>query len=277
MNAYYLRNYPSIKWVSIISLCFALLLLMTPQNVQAQSAPPQNAHADTSSRPVIEIEHVAVASHVQLGGTVEFTVAVTNTGDIRLENVTVFNTSAPDCTRSIGVMEPNQTHRYTCELQEIYTHITSRSTVVGAAADSPLAVDSAETTVEIANPILAIIPNIVQSQATGGERITKTFNCKNSGTGAAVGVQLVEVVPEGTHFLPEESDAGWACENGDVEAGAICFYTIDLIAAGDFATGMFPFVVLQDADDEEAIPRDGATVTLPNDMRPTLFLPFVHN
>lgn len=272
MNAYYLRHYSSIKWVFILSLCFALLLLIAPQNAQAQNAP-----TDTSSRPAITIEHLAVASHVRPGETAEFTVAVTNTGNIRLENVTVFNTSVPSCARSIGVMEPNQTHRYTCELPEVYTNITSRSTVVGAATHNPLVVDNAETTVKIASPILTIVPNVVQSQADGGERITKTFSCENSGSGVAIGVQLVEFVPEGTHFLPEASDVGWACENGSVEAGTACFYTIDLIAAGDFATEQFPFVVLQDADDEESIPHAGSTVTLPNEMWLTLFLPFVHN
>ena len=271
MSAYYTRNYSSIKWISIISLCFALLLI-APQNTQAQNAP-----ADTSIGPAIEIEHFVVASHVRSGEAAEFTVEVTNTGDVRLENVTVFNTPVPDCARSIGVMEPNQTHRYRCELQEVYANTTSRSTVVGAATHNPLVVDSAEDTVKIASPILAIIPNLIQSQAHSGERITKTFNCENSGTGSAVGVQLVEVVPEGTHFLPDASDAGWACENSDVEAGTICLYTIDLIEAGDVATEQFPFVVLQDADVEEAIHRTGSTVALPNDMRPTLFLPLVHN
>lgn len=270
MNVNYLRNYSpiTIKWVSIVSFCFAFLLLTTPQSALAQNAP-----SDITSRPEIEIEHLAVASHVLPGEAAEFTVAVTNTGNIRLENVTVSNTSAPDCARAIGIMEPSQTYNYTCELQDVRTSATSRSTVVGAAAHSPLVVDSAEATVELMSPILAIIPNPAQGQTRGGERIVKTYNYANSGSGAAVGVQLVEIVPENTQFVPEASDAGWACENDSVAPGTVCFYTIDLIEAGESATGQFPFVVLQ--DEEVGVIGSGATVAQPDDMSMALFLPFV--
>lgn len=277
MNTNYLvnlKNYSLIKWVSIVSLCFALLFTAAP-NAQAQNAP-----AETNSRPAIVIEHLAVNSHVLPGAAAEFTVVVTNTGNVQLENVTVSSRDASDCARSIGGLAPNQVYSYTCELAEIYTSTTSRLTVVGAPVNNPLVVNTAEAVVEIMSPVLAIIKNPTQGQTRAGERIVMTYNYENSGAGDAVGVQLVETVPEGTHFLPEASDDGWACENGNVEAGTVCFYTIDLIEAGESATGQFPFIVLQEADEENSennVNSSGAAVAAPSQLPLSLFIPFVTN
>lgn len=260
------KNYSPIKWVSIISFCFALLLLAMTGTVQAQSSV-------AASNPSIAIEHSVVEGYILPGETAEFTVAVTNTGNIRIENVKVSNTNVPDCARTIGVMEPNQAFTYTCELAEVYTATASRSTVVGAPANNPLVVASAEVTVDVVSPVLAIITNPVQGQARGGERIVKTYNYENSGTGAAVGVQIVEIVPEGTHFMPEVSDSGWMCENGAVEAGTVCIYSIDLIEAGESATGQFPFVVLQDEVEENGVSGSGNTVEQPQNQM--MFLPLI--
>lgn len=262
----------SIKWASIVSICFALLLAFMPNSVQAQNAPDEVA-----GNPSITIEHAAVDAYVLPGETAAFTVAVTNTGDIRLENVRVSNTSAPDCARTIGTMEPNQAVAYTCEVANVNSAITSRATVIGAPANNPLVVATATVTVDIVSPVLAIIKNPAQGQARGGERIVMTYNYENSGTGAAVGVQLVEIVPENTYFMPDASAAGWACENDAVEAGTVCYYSIDIIQAGDSATGQFPFVVMQEADDEieESIVSGSASPVAPQQLI-TLFLPLIN-
>lgn len=266
------RNYLPVKWVSIISFSFALLLFIMPNNVQAQSAPDEIA-----SNPSIAIEHSAVDAYVLPGETAEFTVVVTNTGDIRLENVQVSNNSAPDCARSIGTMEPNQTTTYTCEVADMTTSITSQAIVIGAPANYPLVVASTSVTVDIVSPILAIIKNPNQGQVRGGERLVMTYNYTNSGTGAAVGVQLVEIVPENTYFIPDASAAGWACDNDAVEAGTVCYYTIDIIQAGESASSQFPFVVMQEADEEpEENVVSGSSAPVETQPSITLFLPFIN-
>jgi len=263
------NNYTATKWAFIFSFCFALLITIMPNSVQAQSAPNE-----VVGNPAITIEHSAVNAYVLPGESAELTVAVTNTGDIRLEKVRVSNTSAPDCAQSIGTMEPNQTFSYTCEVASVTAAITSRATVIGAPVNNPLVVATASVTVDIVSPVLAIIKNPGQGQARGGERIVMTYNYTNSGTGTAIGVQLVEIVPENTHFIPDASAAGWSCENDAVEAGTVCYYTIDIIQAGESATGQFPFVVTQNIDEESAV--TGSATPIGSQLKNTLFLPFIN-
>lgn len=274
----YLRTFSSIKWISIISFCFALLLFATPSSAFAQNSPVEDSTDEVSS-PSLSILHSAMQDYVLPGETVEFMVAITNTGDFRLESVNISNPSVPDCDRTFGALEPDQAFTYTCELTDVFATVSSEITVIGTAPRIPLLVVSAEVQVDVLSAVLAIIKDPIQGQARRGERIVMSYSYTNSGSGAAVGVQIAETVPEGTYFVPEASAEGWVCANDAVEAGTTCIYSIDRIEAGESATDQFPFVVVKIVDDtdteETTVSGSGSPVEGPI-MRP-FFLPLMHN
>jgi len=274
----YPRNFSSSKWVSLISICFALLLLAIPSSAFAQDSAREDSTNEVSS-PSISIVHSAMQDYVLPGETAGFTVTITNIGDFRLESVNVSNPNVPDCARTFGALAPEQTFTYTCELTDVFTTVNSELTVIGSAPNIPLLIASTEVQVDVLNAILSINREPIQGQAESGEQIVMTYSYTNSGTGAAVGVQIPETVPEGMYFVPEASAEGWTCVNNAVEAGTVCIYSIDRIEAGETATNQFPFVVVKIADDtdteETNVSGSGSPVEGPI-MRP-FFLPLMHN
>lgn len=280
MNTF--TNFPStnisIKWFATLTLAFVLLLSIAG-NAFAQSG-ATDAAANETPAPGIKIEHAVSEAYVMPGESVAFTVIVTNTGNVALENVKVTNQTVADCAMQIGSMVPGQVFTYGCELTDIYTTTVSKVTAIGSAENLPLVIASAEVQVDVVSAVLSIVQEPVQGQPRRGDKVTMTYSYTNSGTGAAVGVQLVETVPVGTQFLPEASAEGWTCENGGVDAGTLCIFSIERIEAGESANEQFPFVVVKladAADSEETTVVGSGSVIGDNDnnqLKP-LFLPFV--
>ena len=59
--------------------------------------------------PGISVEKAAVNPTFQTGGTVTFTITVTNTGDVTLTNVAVVDVLAPGCARMSAQLGANAT------------------------------------------------------------------------------------------------------------------------------------------------------------------------
>lgn len=271
------RTYLPVKWVAPLGLTLTCLLL-TAGNTFAQSNANGDAATETAA-PSIAIKHSASDSYLMPGETASFTVVVTNTGNVTLDNVKVTNPNVADCAHQIGEMTPGQVVAYSCELAEIYETTTSKVTVIGSATNLPLVVASAEAQIDVVNAVFSIMQEPVQGQARRGDNIIMTYNYTNSGAGAAIGVQLVEFVPDGTNFVPEAS-AGWTCENGSIEAGTMCYYSIERIEAGESASGQFPFVVvkLADAADREETTVAGSGSVVGNQTQNiSLFLPIINS
>ena len=67
---------------------------------------------------------------------VTFTIQVTNTGDVRLNNVSVGDVVAPNCVRAnLGFLIPGATVSYTCNMTPTTT-VTNIATTTGIPADT---------------------------------------------------------------------------------------------------------------------------------------------
>jgi len=65
------------------------------------------------------------------GSTVTFTISVTNTGVVDMENVTVTDAPVPDCDKDLGVLDAGDSTGYTCTVAEVITDFTNSATVTG--------------------------------------------------------------------------------------------------------------------------------------------------
>lgn len=274
----FLNNFFPKTGVSTIGLALICLLFMTG-NVYAQSGTDEGA-INEDRIISIAIEHSVSEHYMMPGETAHFTVIVTNTGNIALDNVEILNPTVPDCAREIDGLAVDEIYTYGCELTRVNATMASEITVIGSAADFPLVAASAEVQVDIIGIVLSIAKEPLQVDPRNGGTITMTYSCTNGGSSAAFGVQLMETVPDGMHFVPEASDAGWMCENGSVEAGTTCLYEINRIEAGDVATGMFPFVVanIAETEDSRIVSGTGVSVGSVAETNPSisLFLPLIN-
>ncbi len=69
---------------------------------------------------------------VDFGGTASFTITVTNTGNVDLENVTVTDPLAPNCDLVIGFLAAGASHpSYTCTVDNVAADFTNIASVIG--------------------------------------------------------------------------------------------------------------------------------------------------
>jgi uncharacterized repeat protein (TIGR01451 family) len=86
--------------------------------------------------PRIAIAKTPDLQQVGTGTMVTFTIRVTNTGDVRLNNVSVGDVVAPNCVRAnLGFLIPNATVSYTCNMTPTVT-VTNVATTTGTPADT---------------------------------------------------------------------------------------------------------------------------------------------
>jgi uncharacterized repeat protein (TIGR01451 family) len=99
--------------------------------------------------PSIAIDKGPSSQVVIHGSTVSFSIAITNTGDVALQNVAVTDALAPDCSHTIGTLTAGQSTSYTCSLANARTNFTNSATVTsqGPLSSNPAASDTAAVTV----------------------------------------------------------------------------------------------------------------------------------
>lgn len=101
----------------------------------------------------IEISKAPDYQEVDTGGTANFTITVTNTGQVSLGNVTVVDALAPGCDSVIGPLGVGETNTYTCSLIGVGASFTNTAVVTGAVdANLPPLMDTDDAWVEVTNP-----------------------------------------------------------------------------------------------------------------------------
>jgi hypothetical protein len=81
--------------------------------------------------PGIEIAKTPDTQTVASGSTVNFTIAVTNTGDAPLTDVTVSDAHAPDCDETFATLPARQRRSYSCALANVTDGLINSATVAG--------------------------------------------------------------------------------------------------------------------------------------------------
>ncbi|HLF27798.1 MAG TPA: LamG-like jellyroll fold domain-containing protein [Anaerolineae bacterium] len=79
--------------------------------------------------PGIDIAKTPEVQTIISGSTVTFTIAVTNTGDVPLANVTISDVLAPNCQRTFATLAVGQKQSYTCTLPNVTAEFTNTATV----------------------------------------------------------------------------------------------------------------------------------------------------
>ena len=82
-------------------------------------------------RPAIRIAKTPDTQTVPSGSSVAFTIAVTNTGDVVLTNVTVSDRLAPDCETNLGSLDAGASSSYNCTVTSVTAGFTNSATVTG--------------------------------------------------------------------------------------------------------------------------------------------------
>jgi len=208
------------------------------------------------------------------GGTIAYTITVDNNGNVDALDVEVTDT-VPDYTTFVSGSStagwsctPNNNAGSTCTL-DIGTLAAGATQVLTFAVlvDASLPVTVDETTNDacvaasnepallqgdncdsddtplVATPDLNIDKDDGIDLTVAGATLTYTLTYNNVGDQDASGVEITDVVPAGTTFVPGSSTAGWSCTPDD-SAGSDCTFTIGALASG--AGGSVTFVLIVD-------------------------------
>jgi uncharacterized repeat protein (TIGR01451 family) len=87
--------------------------------------PPRKEH------PAIEITKTPDSQTVTKSDPASWTITVTNTGDVKLHDVTVTDAKAPNCSHSLGILNPGQSKTYTCSRPNTTENYTNVAVAVG--------------------------------------------------------------------------------------------------------------------------------------------------
>jgi hypothetical protein len=85
-----------------------------------------------------------------VGAPASWTIKVTNTGDVKLHDVTVTDAKAPKCDRDLGIMNVGQSKTYTCSRPNTTENYTNVADVVGTSPTNQKVTDEDSAVVKVA-------------------------------------------------------------------------------------------------------------------------------
>ena len=188
------------------------------------------------SHPAISITKNPKSQSITTGGTANFTITVTNTGDVALSNVAVTDAQAPDCAKAIGDLAAGATMSYDCALTNVGASFTNSATATGhpAVGADVSATDTAPVTVNAVPPPPPppppppVIPTppapkidlqITKADSPDpdvlGSQVRYLIVVKNNGPDTAHNVQMSDPLPFQVNFSSVATTQG-TCAGGQV-------------------------------------------------------------
>ncbi len=159
--------------------------------------------------PGISITKTPEEQTIHKGGTAEFTITVTNTGDVALTGVTVDDPNSSDCDKEIGTLAAGESDSYTCSQTNVEASFDNTATVT---ADGGLSADDVAA-VTVIDPQLSLTKltndaNDADGAITvrTGTLVTWEYIVENTGDVALTNVTVVDA-PEGTISCPPDEAA----------------------------------------------------------------------
>lgn len=147
--------------------------------------------------PAIAITKDVNQSTVLANTSVVYTIKVTNTGDVALNNVTVTDPVTPACAKSIGNLAVGAYHEYTCNAA-ITQDTTNVATVNSKDPQgTPLAPTSDDAVVDVIAPAITITKDVDKSMVLGGTLVNWTVVVKNTGDAVLSNVMVNDPVAPG--------------------------------------------------------------------------------
>jgi len=133
------------------------------------------------------------SQEVPVGTPAEFSITVTNTGNITLNNVVVTDPASPGCDRNIGTLAPGVPFTYTCSSANVTAGFTNTASVVGEPEDGSMNVTGTDPSeVVVLTPAIDINKTATDGSDTQNVMIgeTATFEITVTNTGS---VDLTDV------------------------------------------------------------------------------------
>ena len=162
--------------------------------------PLGNAVTDTDTadvdviNPAIAIQKTPDTQQALAGDTVTFDIAVTNTGDVDLTDVTVTDVLAADCDATFATLAVGAGATYSCTMTAGASDFTNAAVVTGDDPLGNLVTDSDTADVDIINPAIDIQKTPDTQQALSGDTVTFDITVTNTGDVDLSNVTVVDVV-----------------------------------------------------------------------------------
>lgn len=160
---------------------------------------------DVTGRPVIasaeaavDVVHPAIAltlsaapAQAREGDTVTFTLVIRNTGDVPLTKTSIVDDRTPSCAQPIGDLLPGAQVRHECKITAGSDSFTNTATTSGNDPTGRPVTASADATVTVLRPGLAIT-NAVKGPFRTGDTVTFTIGLINTGDTALTAVTVTD-------------------------------------------------------------------------------------
>ena len=153
--------------------------------------PQQNTDSATASAtvnitqpaPALDVQKTPDTQTVIQGGSVTFTITVTNTGNIPLTNVVVSDPLSADCSRTITSLAIAQVETFTCTNLNVQGTFTNVVTVTANTDQGPITDTDSADVVVVALPDISVskVSNVSTVPVTGGP-VDYTIRISNVGT-----------------------------------------------------------------------------------------------
>ncbi|MDY7080715.1 MAG: LamG-like jellyroll fold domain-containing protein, partial [Chloroflexota bacterium] len=187
---------------------------------------PDVSDTDTASvdviNPDIAIAKTPDAQTVRSDSMVTFTIAVTNTGDTALENVTVSDPLVPNCEQTVSTLAVGENHTYPCAVANVTADFTNSATATGTPPVGPDVSDTDTALVDVINPDVAIAKTPDAQTVRSGSTVTFTIAVTNTGDAALTNVTVSDgLAPncgKAVGLLTAEDSLAYTCTITDVTA-----------------------------------------------------------
>ena len=172
---------------------------------------------------------------IHKGDSANFTITVGNQGSSNLSNVRVIDEQAPDCSRELEDMAPNDTFTYECSSGELQEAIENVIVVEGTAPDGDLVTASASAIVGLISP--ATVIEFTETDSMMLRVVVNVLTITETNTGdVALTDPYVEVEPLGRRLdlSSPEFIGGDQSNDGIMDPGEVWEWRLVTIAiAGD--------------------------------------------
>jgi uncharacterized repeat protein (TIGR01451 family) len=173
-------------------------------------------------KPAIQIAKTPDSQMVRSGSTVTFTVAVTNTGDVTLTNVTVTDALAPDCNATLGTLIPDESKDYACSRANVTADFTNSATATGTPPVGSDVSDSDAAIVDVIHPAIEITKTPDSQMVRSGSTADFTIVVTNTGDVPLTDVTVMDALAPDCNatlgaLAPDESE-DYACSRANVTA-----------------------------------------------------------
>ncbi|MEU4518308.1 hypothetical protein AB0F52_06250 [Amycolatopsis sp. NPDC024027] len=169
------------------------------RSLRVAATPPVGTDVTASGSAALDVIHPAVAvartvdpAVVHAGDTVTSTVTVTNTGDSALQDVAVADERAPDCSRSLGRLEPQAKRTYTCTQAAGEADFAAVANATGTDATNRPVTASAGAGVDVIHPAISVTDDAAPARVRQGDTVTFTLVVANTGDVPLTNVSLVD-------------------------------------------------------------------------------------